>query len=254
MERSTDMFGNSNFLGFVLLRDTEWDQEAVFSRLKEKWDIEPKDLENKDDEKIFVFNAGDYLVSLAYYPTPVPNGEAEQNAVFNFLWPDAQQEVAKHTAQIVVSVCNGMSVMERAKTFVKVCDSCIDDNTIGIYTNGTVYAPAFYRQNAEMLKADALPLLDFVWLGLANDDGKLRGYTMGMENFKKLEMEFLNYSGEPHEFLSFMLAIVSYIVEGDVILDDGETIGFSEDQKFKITLSDGIEFNDRKTLKIDCKL
>ena len=104
------------------------------------------------------------------------------------------------------------------------------------------------------MKSDALPLLDFVWLGLSNAEGVLRGYTMGMENFRKLEMEFLNYSGEPHQFLSFMLAIVSYIIEGDIVLNDGETIGFSEEQKFKITLSDGIEFNDRKTLKIDCKL
>ena len=248
------MIGNIHFLGFMLLREAEWDQEAFFARLKDKWDIEPQDLDSKDEEKIFVFDAGNYRVSLAFYPAPIPDGEAEQNAAFNYLWHDAQQEVAKHTAQIVVSVSNGMDAMERAKIFVKVCESLIDDNTIGIYTNGTVYAPDFYRQNAELMKSDALPLLDFVWLGLSNAEGVLRGYTMGMENFRKLEMEFLNFSGNPHEFLSFMLAIVSYIIEGDIVLNDGETIGFSEEQKFKITLSDGIEFNDRKTLKIDCKL
>ena len=246
------MIGNRHFLGFVLLRDAEWDQEAFFARLKEKWDIEPKDLDSKDDEKIFVFNAENYLVSLAFYPSPVPDSEAEQNAAFNYLWRNAQQEVAKHTAQIVVSVSNGMDTMERAKIFVKVCESCIDDNTIGIYTNGTVYAPDFYRKNAEVMKSDALPLLDYVWLGLSNADGKLRGYTMGFENFGKYELEFLNYHGETHQFLSFMLAIVSYVIEGDVTLYDGDTIGFSEEQKLKITLSDGIEFNDRKTLKIDC--
>ncbi|MBP5268383.1 MAG: DUF4261 domain-containing protein [Ruminococcus sp.] len=246
------MIGNKFFLGFVLLREAEWDQEAFFGRLKDKWGIVPEDLDTKDEEKIFVFNTGGYLVSLAFYPSPIPDGEAEQNAAFNYLWHDAQQEVSKHTAQIVVSVGNGMDTMERAKIFVKVCESCIDDNTIGIYTNGTVYAPDFYQKNAEVMKSDALPLLDFVWLGLSNAEGKLRGYTMGMENFKKLEMEFLEFAGQPHEFLSFMLAIVSYVIEEDVILNDGETIGFTEDQKLKITISDGIEFDDRKTIQIHC--
>jgi hypothetical protein len=45
------------------------------------------------------------------------------------------------------------------------------------------------------------------------------------------------------------MTLASYVLEYDVTLKNGETIGFSEDEKLPITLSNGIAL-DGETLKI----
>ena len=46
-----------------------------------------------------------------------------------------------------------------------------------------------------------------------------------------------------------MISIATYVIDTDATLRDGETIGFSEEQKLSIKLSKGILL-DGKTLKI----
>ena len=245
------MADSKHFLGFVLLRDCEWDSDGFFSRLADKWGIRPEKIDSKEEKQIFVFDVNDMHVSLAFFPAAVPNHEAEQNAAFNYMWRGAAQEVAKHTAQVVVSVSSGSDVMEMAQTFVKACDSCIDGNTVGIYTNGIVYEPSFYAQNAALMSRGELPLLDLVWPGLSMADNRLRGYSMGLENFGKHEIEVVECNDSPKALLNFMAGILSYILSGNVTLHDGETIGFTPEQRLKITLSRGVEFGDKDTLKIE---
>ena len=47
-----------------------------------------------------------------------------------------------------------------------------------------------------------------------------------------------------------MLNLVNYILVSDVTLKNGETIGFTEEQKLKITISKG-KFIDGKTIKVE---
>ncbi|MGN0624581.1 MAG: DUF4261 domain-containing protein, partial [Oscillospiraceae bacterium] len=51
------------------------------------------------------------------------------------------------------------------------------------------------------------------------------------------------------ELYRFLLAISDYVITTDTHLKDGETIGFTEDQKLPITLSDGVSV-EGQTLKI----
>ena len=67
--------------------------------------------------------------------------------------------------------------------------------------------------------------------------------------FGKQEMEILGSSYEPDEVLSFMYTICEYVIVEDIELKDGETIGFSEDQKLPIKLSEGVSVPG-ETLKI----
>ena len=239
---------NRGFLGFVLLREPVWDHEGFFARLKKNWGIVPESTDSKDS--IFVFDFDGMHISAAFFPAPVPNGEAEQNAAFNFLWRGAAEEVSEHRAQVIISVLSGEDALNNALTLVRLCESCIDGNTIGIYTNGVVYEPRFYAQNAQMLHDGELPVFDLVWLGLTNDRNSLRGYTMGLEGFGKQEIEVLNCNDKPSAVLDFLYGIADYVIGGNVTLRDGETIGFTADQKLRITLSDGVEF-DKPTLKIE---
>ena len=88
-----------------------------------------------------------------------------------------------------------------------------------------------------------------MWPGLYRREGGLCAYTEGLRAFGKDELEVLDTRAEPEDLRGFVLDIASYVLEQDVTLRDGETIGFSEGQKLPITRSAGI-WHDGMTLKI----
>ena len=80
-----------------------------------------------------------------------------------------------------------------------------------------------------------------IWCGWA--------YTDGLRSFGKDELEVLDARAEPAEVRNFLLNIADYLLEEDVTLRDGETIGFSEEQRLPITRSAGVG-QEGMTLKI----
>ncbi|MBR6242715.1 MAG: DUF4261 domain-containing protein [Ruminococcus sp.] len=243
---------NIIFLGFALLYRPEWDTERFIKHLRTRWNIISESIDVKD--QIVVFNYSGAVVSAAFIPERVPNDEADQNAIFNYMWKDAAAETRRHTAQVIISVNAGtISAADAGKLFVKTAESCLDsDNAAGLYMNGSVYEPAFYIRAASLMDDGEYPVHAVIWHGLAqNDDGSIRAYTSGLENFGSDEIEVLDCHDSPLELLNFVTGITSYIVATGAVMKDGETIGFSEDQKLSITKSASVEFDGRESLKIE---
>ena len=241
------------FLAFVLLEQPEWDAEEFKRTLRDDWGI-PCMTEEKDSGEggsTLVFEAEGFLTAVSLYPFPVPKGEAEQNAGRNYLWSEAEETTRRHRGQILVStMARDGDVGQAARLQVKlVCAACGQDGVLGIYANGTVYQPEFYLEAAQMMEDGSLPLLNLVWPGLYRREGGLCAYTEGLRAFGKDELEVLDTRAEPGDLRGFVLDIASYVLEQDVTLRDGETIGFSEGQKLPITRSAGI-WHDGMTLKI----
>ena len=128
---------------------------------------------------------------------------------------------------------------------------CKQKYATGVYTSGVVFEPRFYEGLADMLKKDELPIFNWVWFGLYRSEGGLNGYTYGMDVFGKEEMEVSNTDAEPEELRDFLASLASYVLACDVTLQDGETIGFSADDKHTITRSPGVSLpEEQMTLKI----
>lgn len=237
----------------MLLEQPEWDAEEFKRTLRDDWGI-PCMTEEKDSGEggsTLVFEAEGFLTAVSLYPFPVPKGEAEQNAGRNYLWSEAEETTRRHRGQILVStMARDGDVGQAARLQVKlVCAACGQDGVLGIYANGTVYQPEFYLEAAQMMEDGSLPLLNLVWPGLYRREGGLCAYTEGLRAFGKDELEVLDTRAEPGDLRGFVLDIASYVLEQDVTLRDGETIGFSEGQKLPITRSAGI-WHDGMTLKI----
>ena len=82
-------------------------------------------------------------------------------------------------------------------------------------------------------------------------DRGLNGYTYGMDVFGKEEMEVLSTDAEPEELRDFLASVASDVLACDVTQHDGETIGFSADDKHTITRSLGDSLpEEQMTLKI----
>lgn len=246
-----------SFISFVLLDEPVFSLEQLVSDLKNEWNISiSKDEKAEMDAKSVtaVFSVEDMLVTAGMMPVPVLDDEAVRNAESNFRWKEAVEVTKSHKAHLVVAILShGKPMVDAATLFVKICATCLkQQHAIAINTSGTVMEPNFYMEYAKDAINDGMfPILDLVFFGIySNDNGKtISGYTFGLQNFEKDEIEIVNSSHPASEVFEMLVETANYVAEYDVTLNPGETIGFSKEQKLPITKSKSqvLDFN---TLKI----
>lgn len=245
MSKRNEEFGN--FVSFVLLSEPNWDLSQLIKDLKDEWNI---DFPTQENDDTLVEEFGNGFIALSLMPVPIPDGEAERYARANYLWKEAESVVKSHQAHIIVAVTgNDNNLIDKAKVTTKIVDACLKQkNAIAVYADGAVYAPEFYHMFALSLHEDILPIYDWIWFGISKD-GDIPGiYTYGMRKFGKEEIEV--YANAPfNDIRDFVCDMASYVIEYDAILSDGDTIGFSEDERLPITLSRGVALSG-DTLKI----
>ena len=251
----TDADHTGVFTGFVLLSKGEWDKEQFIRDMQEKWDIpvDEYDASGEKDDDALVFEVGDMLAAVSLADFPIPGGEAAANAENNYMWEDAVKTAKAHRAHLMVAVLGKEEdLLEKGRLFTKVVAACCRQKyASGIYTSGVVFEPRFYEGFADMMKNGELPIFNWIWFGLWRNEKGLNGYTYGMETFGKDEMEVLGTDADPNNLRDFLASLASYVLENDVELRDGETIGFAEDDKHTITRSPGVGLpEEQMTLKI----
>lgn len=242
--------------GFVLLKENRYDPARILAALQRDWGIVPDSGDTPTvAEDSLMFNVNGLLCSIALMPAPLPNNEAEQNAAFNYFWPEAVATVRQHQAHLLVVVMplgnDAATPITMMSLYSKLVCACLaDDNALGIYTSGTVFAPDFYQDMCNALRHGELPIMAWIFIGLYGDEGGSNAYTIGLEQFNKMELEILASRHEPNALFTFLCGICDYLIANDITLHDGETIGFSEDEKLAITRSPRIAGVAEETLKI----
>ena len=244
----------SAFTGFVLLNEAKFDRDKFLKDLKEDWKI-TLDLGKKDESKDKDMLVGDIdgiMVAVALMPAPIPNNEAVDNAKTNYRWKDAVKIAEEHKAHILVSLLGEPDLVEGAKLYTKIVSALTkQENCTGINVLGTVLNPDMYRDFTRYYEEnDMFPVENMIFIGLyGSEEEKINAYTYGMEGFGKKEMEIIGSSQNPEDIYYFLQGVADYVITSDVILQDGETIGFSAEQKIPISESKGIAVNGA-TLKL----
>lgn len=246
------------FAGFVLLSTPEWDMEAFKARLKADWDIDypPTDGEQageNDDKTVAVFDVDGMAAAASLMDFPVPDGEAEYWANSNFMDKEKALAAAQsHKAHVMVAVIDKTHPpRQRGELYVKLVSTLLKaPNALGVYTNGTVWLPDYFIKVSEDLKEGHLPLLDLVFVGLVKYEKGICGWTNGLRAFGKDELEIRDSQQTPQEVHEMLLNTAGYIIEGDVTLRDGETLGYTAEQKLHITRSEGVNV-EGMSLKIE---
>ena len=260
-----------SFCGFILLDEPGYDLTALAERLKQRWGIAP---EEAAQEQVFVEGGqeGDWLdqllaeesvdvltapeiqdgnlvfdmpgamVAIGYMPEPIPDGEAERFAKNSYFWPEASQVAAGHVAHLMIAVLpRDMAPVEAGKTYVKIMASCLESrNAVAVYTSGTVLEPAFYRAVVSEMEEGVLPLFNWIHIGTYQNENGNNAYTIGMDAFGKDELEILASQHNDEELREFLYNVAYYVLQGDVTLRSGETIGFSEEEEYTMKRGDGV--------------
>ena len=238
--------------GFVLLKENRFDSAAFFHTLQQEWGIRPEE-DGELGGDILTFNVGEHICAVSLMPAPIPDGEAEASAAYNYYWPEAVEAARQHQAHLLIAVMptGDGTAFERMRLYSKIVSSCLADaNALGVYTSGTVFAPDFYRSLCDEMRNGQLPVPVWVFLGLYADESGNHAYTIGMAQFDKMEMEIRASQHDMNDIHSTLTGICAYIISGNITLHDGETIGFSAEQQLRITQSPAIAGGAEKTLKI----
>ncbi len=236
------------FAGFVLLSTPEWDLEAFKQQLKADWDIDypPTDGEQageNDDKTIAVFDVDGMTAAASLMEAPVPDGEAEYWANSNFMDKENALAAARnHKAHVMIAVVDkDHPPRARGELYVKLVSTLLKaPNAQGVYTNGTVWLPDYFIRVSEDLKEGHLPLLDLVFVGLVQYEKGICGWTNGLRAFGKDELEIRDSQQSPRDVHELLLNVSGYLIEEDVTLQDGETLGYTAEQKLHITRSEGV--------------
>ena len=243
----------STFVGFVLLDEVRFDAEKYVKNLKEDWGMS-YDFEITHDNSTIIADNNGMILTASLMPAPIPDNEAVEQAKTNYRWEKAVEAAEKHKAHLLVSVINrgDMDNIEGAKHYVKLlANATKQEGCLGINILGTVIHPQMYYDFAKLYdENDDFPIENIVYIGLYGDENNtVSGYTYGLEQFGKKELEIIKSSEEAEEVYNFLASISDYIITSDVVLNDGETIGFSEEQKIQISVSKGIAL-DGETIKL----
>ncbi len=231
------------FLNFVLLKEAKWDKARFLQYMEEEWKIKSDpEAEEEEREDLAVISYKGYTLAVMLVEAPVPDGEAEYHAQSNYRWRSAVEVTKTHQAHIMVAVMGKPEQPKPAgELLVKAVVACCQSaNVVGIYGSETVFEPAFYLRFADLLKEGIYPLFNLVWIGMYKSDNGFSGYTSGLRAFGKEEIEVIDSKAEPNKLCEFLSDITNYVIEYDALLLDGQTIGFSEDEKLPITLSEGV--------------
>ena len=243
----------STFVGFVLLDEVRFDAEKYVKDLKDDWNLD-YDFEITQEDNTIIADYNGMIMTASLMPAPIPDNEAVEQAKTNYRWENAVEAAEKHKAHLLVSVINrgDMDNIEGAKHYVKLlANATKQEGCLGINILGTVIHPQMYYDFAKLYdENDDFPIENIVYIGLYGDENNtVSGYTYGLEQFGKKELEIIKSSEEAEEVYNFLASISDYIITSDVVLNDGETIGFSEEQKIQISVSDGIAL-DGETIKL----
>ncbi len=246
-------------VSFALLKEKKVDWNAFEKYAKEQYEFDMIGYKVESDIATFSLKSGDSVsnFALAFVPTPVPNNEALNNARDNYFWPEAPEAVDKHQAQIIVTVQNDKetsydSILETFANYAMVCSTVLNSqNAIGLYQWPTVYRSDMYKELLDSaLEEGTYPLLNLIYFFIYKSETGTQMFTEGMKYFNKLEIEVRDSDVPPDQMLRVMADLSDYIILNDITLDHGQTIGFSADQKFPITISKGIE-TEGQSIKLE---
>ena len=247
------------FQAFVLMENPDWNPEKFEEIFSKDWGIQLIDEdEHEGDEKeesnvdARIYDVDSMRLVLGYMGFAIPEGEAEYNAQFNYMWKDAVDAAKRHDAHMLVTVMGEGTALEKGTLYTKAVTSmCKMESVVGVYANGVVYEPDFWIKASEMLEDRDIPLLNLIWFGLARgENNTVSAYTCGMRCFGRDEMEIINSSENPEYIRDMIINLARYVLTEQVILHDGETIGFTPGQRIALTMSEGVNV-DGESLKIE---
>jgi len=251
-KKSQDHSQRKIILGMVILRDeNSFDSKAFRKDIKDNY---PKNIKEPSDQGFsFAFKVDDELIVIGHMPIPIPRSDIEGTAKYAYNWETALEDLKEHKSHLIVSITSGgHDQIKRFKIFTQViCSLLRTTNSIGVYegNQSLLIRKKDYLSEASLMTIDYLPLNLWIYFGYRVTDKGNSGYTYGLKEFDKSEMEIIDSPKTIEEISKFLFNMTHYVLDRDVTFTDGETCGMSADERIRITFSKG-KLVEGDTLKL----
>lgn len=243
----------SVLLAMPMFNDSErYTINNVIENLKDFWGLSIIDFEGDDNSAVFKINGE--LVAVAYIPAQIPWEDISETSKYAYNWQNATEDLKHHNGHAIVSIISTQkSQIERFTILSKLlCSILSTSNSIGIYQGNQtlLISKSQYLENIDDLQQEKSPIHLWIYIGIRTSEQGNNIYTYGLKEFGKQEMEVINSQLPIEELYGFISNITAYVIDSDITFKTGETLGYTADQKIKITSSQGI-FVEVQTLKLD---
>jgi len=245
-----------SLLAMPLLRDMEFNPDAVIRRLRNHWGVSIRDEDvnvSSPKDKTCVWHIEGYMVTMSLLPCRVPDGEFDSLFPVSLYWRNAEEETATHQSHVIVYVSSETgTAIERYSLFTKVVESILaETNSLGVYQGNQtlLISREIYLGMSQMLLNGDLPLLLWIFIGIGGSSKGNMLYTFGLTGFDKMEMEIVDSQQDVDDLYEFLVNICGYVISNDITFTKGETLGYTEDVAATIDISKGICL-DGNTIKL----
>ncbi|MDM1407777.1 DUF4261 domain-containing protein [Myroides sp. DF42-4-2] len=226
--------------------------EAVLAYLTQTWGYE---IEGQDyDDTTAVLTTQGTMFAIAFMPAPIPENDVQHSAQFAYNWETVLEDIQEVDSHAIVSVVSGaMDVVERHLLLSRILFAIMATTPacVGVYQGSqTLLIPREqYLDYAQELEEGKVVVPLWIYIGLRTTTEGNSLYTYGLSGFGKQEIEIVNSPLALDELYGFLVNICSYVIGSDVVLQHGETLGYTAEQKINITSSAGV-FVEGQTLKL----
>ncbi len=181
---------------------------------------------------------------------PMPPGAMDFAAGRTIFWPNAKQELARHQGHVIVSKMLGSlgqkTGLEQARDVAMACAAISSIvPTVGVYWTAAemVWPASVFREAAAELMKGRVPIEAWLHLGFMRapmdpTPNAIACVTTGLMPFIGREIELLPTSLQPAQIAERLYGLARYLIDKGQILKDGETVGLSPTEKFRVTLAD----------------
>ncbi|MEN7547933.1 DUF4261 domain-containing protein [Rapidithrix thailandica] len=239
-------------IGMVLLEDTMgFDSQKLVRALQEDWQLEVQSFEQ--DENALVVALEEHNLVFGHIPSKVSTEEIELCAEIAYFWENVQEDIERYQGHVVVSVLGnyGGKVKQYSILTKAIASVLHQTNALGVYmhTQTLLLPKEVFLNEAKSLLENRLPLYNWVYFGLGRTEEKHFGYTFGLQEFGYPEFEVLDSGRSMEELTHFLYDLTYYVMQSNVILEDGVSIGSCAEQTVKVEYSEGVRL-EGKTLKL----
>lgn len=186
-----------------------------------------------------VFAVGDAQLAVSLMPGPIPWSDLEGPCATTWWWEDAAEQMRSHTHHFLIALIGGsLEPIERRLLLTKVVAAVVaESEAVGVYWGeGTlVHEPSRFLKAAKGADADNIPMP--LWVDVRvepNPDGTSRCFTTGLAALGFLEIEVRNSALKREELWEFVGDIAMYVVSGRKQIPDGDTMGRTADEKYRV--------------------
>ncbi len=195
-----------------------------------------------NSEGVFGFNLGGELFALVLIPAPYPARDLEGPIATSRLWPPEPpiETVKQHRTHLLITMTGGARdpVQRRLLLTAVTALGAKQPGVMAVYwaeATQVVFPPLFVDMAEEFNTAEAPPL--HLWVDLRvfrNEDGTTGCFTTGLPWLGHMEIEIPRTEMQPRELNDWLMNIIIYLLENGPVLEDGQTIGTTAEERVPI--------------------